>query len=128
MTTTAFQVNAFQTNAFQIAGEPPPIIVIDTHDGDHVKRRKKKFNEEIQRLAKNREGIIAAYERIVEGRPEEAKELVEGFEVKQKKKANKVKVNLPKIDFDRFIKDLDRVERLWELYLEIEDEDLLVLL
>lgn len=123
---TAFQPNAFQNNAFQIA--ETPIIVIDTHDGDYVKKRKKRFDEEIQRLAKNRDGIIAAYERIVEGKPEEAKELVAGFEVKEKKSASKAQVIAPKIDFDKFIKDLDRVERLWELYLEIEDEDLLVLL
>lgn len=123
---TAFQPNAFQNNAFQIA--ETPIIVIDTHDGDYVKKRKKRFDQEIQRLAKNRDGIIAAYERIVEGKPEEAKELVAGFEVKEKKSASKTQVIAPKIDFDKFIKDLDRVERLWELYLEIEDEDLLVLL
>lgn len=123
---TAFQPNAFQNNAFQIA--ETPIIVIDTHDGDYVKKRKKRFDKEIQRLAKNRDGIIAAYERIVEGKPEEAKELVAGFEVKEKKSASKTQVIAPKIDFDKFIKDLDRVERLWELYLEIEDEDLLVLL
>lgn len=126
-TQTAFQINAFQNNAFQIAGAPP-IVVIDTHDGDYIKKRKKKFDEEIQRLAKNRNQIIAAYERIIEGKAEEAKELTAGFEVIEKKSKSKTQVLVPKIDFDRFVKDLDRVERLWQLYLEIEDEDLLVLL
>ena len=125
---TAFQSNAFQTNAFQIGGEPPPIIIIDTHDGDYIKRRKKLFDEEIQRVARNRDKIIAAYERIVEGKPDEAEELMAGFEVIDKETKNKVQVFGPKIDFDRFVKDLDRVERLWELYLEMEDEDLMVLL
>ena len=125
--TTAFQSNAFQNNAFQIVGEPP-IIVIDTHDGDYHKRRKKLFDDENQRVTRKREDIIAAYERIVEGKPDEAQELVEGFEVKDKKIASKAQVLGPKIDFDRFMKDLDRVERLWELYLEMEDEDLMVLL
>lgn len=126
---TAFQIDAFQNNAFQIGGEPPPpIIVIDTHDGDYHKRRKKLFDDENQRVTRKREDIIAAYERIVEGKPDEAKELVEGFEVKDKKRASKAQVLGPKIDFDRFMKDLDRVERLWELYLEIEDEDFLILL
>jgi len=125
-TITAFQVNAFQNNVFQI-GEAP-IIVIDTHDGDYIKKRKKLFDEEIQRVARNREKIIAAYERIVEGKPEEAEELVAGFEVKAKTSKSKKEVLRPRVDFDKFVKDLDRVERLWNLYLEIEDEDLLVLL
>ena len=108
---------------------PAPIIVVDdTHDGDYIKKRKKLFDEEIQRVARRREDIIAAYERIVEGKPEIAKELVAGFEAKPKNKDNKNQVLRPRIDFDKFAKDLDRVERLWNLYLEIEDEDLLVLL
>jgi hypothetical protein len=127
--TTAFQSNAFQNNAFQVdGGPPPPIVVIDTHDGDYHKRRKKLFDDENQRVTRKREDIIAAYERIVEGKPDEAQELVEGFEVKDKKRASKAQALGPKIDFDRFMKDLDRVERLWELYLEIEDEDFLILL
>ena len=108
---------------------PPPIIVIDdTHDGDYIKKRQKLFDEEIQRVARKRQDIVAAYERIVEGKPEVAKELVFGFEVKVKNKNNKQQKTMPSIDFDKFIKDLDRVERLWNEYLEIEDEDLLVLL
>ena len=108
---------------------PQPIIIgDDTHDGDYIKRRKKLFDEEIQRVARRREDIIAAYERIVEGKPEIAKELVSGFEVKAKTSKSKKEVLRQRVDFDKFVKDLDRVERLWNLYLEIEDEDLLVLL
>lgn len=108
---------------------PAPIVIVDdTHDGDYIKRRKKLFDEEIQRVARRREDIIAAYERIVEGKPEIAKELVADFEIKPKKSKNKEAVLRPNIDFDKFTKDLARVERLWNLYLEIEDEDLLVLL
>jgi len=108
---------------------PAPIVIVDdTHDGDYIKRRKKLFDEEIQRVARRREDIIAAYERIVEGKPEIAKKLVADFEIKPKKSKNKEAVLRPKIDFDKFTKDLARVERLWNLYLEIEDEDLLVLL
>ena len=108
---------------------PQPIIIgDDTHDGDYIKRRKKLFDEEIQRVARRREDIIAAYERIVEGKPEIAKELVAGFEVKAKTSKSKKEVLRQRVDFDKFVKDLDRVERLWNLYLEIEDEDLLVLL
>jgi hypothetical protein len=128
MAQTAFQSNAFQTNAFQISGAPPPIVIDDTHDGDYHKRLKDRFDEENQRVKRKREDIIAAYERIVEGKPDVAKELVEGFEVKTKQRGSKGKDLLPRIDFDKFMKDLDRVEELWSQYLEMEDEDLMVLL
>jgi len=109
-------------------GASSGLLFEDGHDGDYHKRRKKLFDDENQRVTRKREDIIAAYERIVEGKPDEAQELVEGFEVKDKKKASKAQALSPKIDFDRFMKNLDRVERLWELYLEIEDEDFLILL
>ena len=76
------------------------------------------------------QNCIEAIARILSygAKPEVAKELVSGFEVKTKNKNNKQQKTIPNIDFDKFIKDLDRVERLWNEYLEIEDEDLLVLL
>jgi len=110
------------------AGASSGLLFEDGHDGDYHKRRKKLFDDENQRITRKREDIIAAYERIVEGKPDETKELVKVFEVKDKKRASKTQAFGPKIDFDRFMKDLDRVERLWELYLEMEDEDLMVLL
>jgi len=108
---------------------PAPIIIVDdTHDGDYHKKLKELFDKENQRVKHKREDIIAAYERIVEGKPELAKELTDGFEVKSKSKYNKDQVMTPRIDFDKFIKDLNRVEQLWNQYLEMEDEDLMVLL
>jgi len=107
---------------------PAPIIIVDdTHDGDYHKKLKKRFDEENQRLKRKRDDVIAAYERIVEGKPDLAKELTAGFEIKAKssKKADK---SLPNIDFDKLINNLDRTERLWNEYLEMEDEDLMVLL
>jgi hypothetical protein len=107
---------------------PAPIIIVDdTHDGDYHKKLKKQFDKENQRLKRKRDDVIAAYERIVEGKPDLAKELTAGFEVKAKSSKVTAK-SLPSIDFDKFIKDLDRVERLWGEYLEMEDEDLMVLL
>ena len=107
---------------------PAPIIIVDdTHDGDYHKKLKKQFDKENQRLKRKRDDVIAAYERIVEGKPDLAKELTAGFEIKAKssKKADK---SLPNIDFDKLINDLDRTEQLWNEYLEMEDEDLMVLL
>jgi len=108
---------------------PAPIIIVDdTHDGDYHKKLKELFDKENQRDKRKRADIIAAYERIVEGKPELAKELTAGFEIKSKSKYNKDKVMTHRIDFDKFIKDLNRVEQLWNQYLEMEDEDLMVLL
>ena len=107
---------------------PAPIIVVDdTHDGDYHKKLKKRFDKENQRLKRKRDDVIAAYERIVEGKPELAKELTAGFEVKAKSSKSSGK-SLPSIDFDKLINDLDRTEQLWNEYLEMEDEDLMVLL
>lgn len=107
---------------------PAPIIVVDdTHDGDYHKKLKKRFDKENQRLKRKRDDVIAAYERIVEGKPDLAKELTVGFEVKAKSSKESGK-SLPIIDFDKLINDLDRTEQLWNEYLEMEDEDLMVLL
>jgi hypothetical protein len=107
---------------------PAPIIVVDdTHDGDYHKKLKKRFDKENQRLKRKRDDVIAAYERIVEGKPDLAKELTDGFEVKAKSSKKSVK-SLPNIDFDKLINDLDRTEQIWNEYLEMEDEDLMVLL
>jgi uncharacterized protein YPO0396 len=103
------------------------ILLDDTHDGDYHKKLQEKFDKENQRLKQKREDIIAAYERIVEGKPALAKELTAGFEVIGKSSKNADK-SLLSVDFDKLINDLDRTERLWNEYLEMEDEDLMVLL
>ena len=107
---------------------PPIIITDDTHDGDYHKKLKERFDEEKQRLEQRRKDIIAAYERIVEGKPDLAKELTAGFEITDKQIESKGPVFVSNIDFDRLINDLDRTQKLWDEYLEMEDEDLMVLL
>ena len=108
---------------------PAPIIIVDdTHDGDYHTKLKKRFDKENQRLKRKRDDVIAAYERIVEGKPDLAKELTAGFEVIDKKIESKGPVFVSNIDFDRLINDLDRTQKLWDEYLEMEDEDLMVLL
>ena len=94
---------------------------------NYHKKLKKRFDKENQRLKRKRDDVIAAYERIVEGKPDLAKELTAGFEVKAKSSKRSGK-SLPIIDFDKLINDLDRTEQLWNEYLEMEDEDLMVLL
>jgi len=105
---------------------PAPIIIVDdTHDGDYHKKLKKRFNKEDQRLKQKRRDIVAAYERIVEGKPDIADEIAKPFIVTDLKKTENGK---PKIDYDRMFADLNRIERIWAEYLEMDDEDMLVLL
>ncbi|MSQ98126.1 MAG: hypothetical protein EXR85_02340 [Xanthomonadales bacterium] len=95
-----------------------PIIVVDTHDGERVKKRWAKEKADKKR---RREEIVYAFERIVEGRPEIAQEIAAPF---LEKRAS----NLPAIDFDKMIRDVNRVERIWNLHLELDDEEVMLLL
>jgi hypothetical protein len=35
---------------------------------------------------------------------------------------------LPAIDYDKMLDDLDRVERIWNLHIELDDEEVMILL
>ena len=79
----------------------------------------------VAKTKKRRSDVILAYERIVEGRPDLAKEITKGFEIATVGPQN---VPVITVDFDKLINDLARVELLWNEYLEMEDEDVMVLL
>lgn len=94
------------------------IVEFDTHDGDYLK---KKFAKEAADAARRKAEIVYAFERIVEGRPEAAAEIAEPFmEIRA--------ATLPAIDYDRMLADLDRVQRIRDLHLELDDEDVLALI
>jgi hypothetical protein len=122
-----FQQNAFQQDAFQIN---LPLIITDFHDGDY----KKKFDEEKRKASKKKQDIIDAYDYLVEGKSLTAQEIVKPFVKKLKQPEKQTNTNQDvfleskKIDFNKMLKDLDKVEELWDLYLEMDDEDVLVLL
>jgi hypothetical protein len=94
------------------------IVEVDTHDGDYLK---KKFAKEVADAARRKAEIVYAFERIVEGRPEAAAEIAEPF---METRA----ATLPAIDYDRMLADLDRVQRIRDLHLELDDEDVLALI
>ena len=100
---------------------PQPIIVIDdTHDG---RRFKEQLERERKLRAKKKQAILDAFERIVEGRPEIAEEIAAPYVVtRSKAKA------APTINYDALFADLDRVQRIWDTHLEMDDEDVLTLL
>jgi hypothetical protein len=100
---------------------PPPIVIIDdTHDG-------RRFKEQLERdrklRAKKKQAILDAFERIVEGRPEIAEEIAAPYVVTRPKAKS-----APTINYDALFSDLDRVQRIWDTHLEMDDEDVLTLL
>ena len=88
------------------------------HDGVYLK---KKFAKEVADAARRKDEIVYAFERIVEGRPEAAAEIAEPF---METRA----ATLPAIDYDRMLADLDRVQRIRDLHIELDDEDVLALI
>jgi hypothetical protein len=94
-----------------------PLIDVG-HDGDYLK---KKFAKEVDDAARRKAEIVYAFERIVEGRPDVAEEIAAPF---METRA----ATLPAIDYDRLLADLDRVQRIWDLHLELDDEDVLALI
>jgi len=103
---------------------PPPIVIIDdTHDG---RRFKEQLERERKLRAKKKQAILDAFERIVEGRPEVAEEIAAPYVV-IKPKAKSAPTG-PTINYDALFADLDRVQRIWDTHLEMDDEDVLTLL
>jgi len=122
----AFQVDAFQNNAFQAS--QIQIIPADMHDGKfhQDKRLKKRFDEDTEKARLRKAQIIQAYEHLVEGRPELVQEITEAVMGEDAKPA--LPNSAPAIDFDKLLANLDRAEQLWAAYLELDDEEVLLLI
>jgi hypothetical protein len=101
-------------------GQQPVIIIDDTHDG---RRFKEQLERERKLRDKKKQAILDAFERIVEGRPEIAEEIAAPFIVPPKAKSAVLAIN-----YDALFADLDRVQRIWDTHLELDDEDVLTLL
>jgi hypothetical protein len=117
----AFQSNAFQNNAFQTI--VTPIVIFDMHDGG-PKKRKREADKKKQR----RDEIIALFEQIVEGKPSVARQIAEPY-IKEATINNSKPINLKNnIDFDALIANLDKVQQIYEVYIELDDDEVLALL
>lgn len=103
-----------------IVYSPTPFIVIDTHDGEY---HKKKFNDAKAKDKRKKADIIQAYERLVEGKPDVAEEIVAPYI----KPPNNKRLE-PFINYDKLIADVDRADRLWQAYIDMDDEEVLMLL
>ena len=119
--TVALSGNSATGDVGTVTVAPQPVIVIDdTHDG---KRFKDQLKRERKLREKKRQAILDAFERIVEGRPEVAEEIAAPFIVPPKAKSAVLAIN-----YDALFADLDRVQRIWDTHLEMDDEDVLTLL
>lgn len=98
-----------------------PIVDFDTHDGDRQRRRFARDRDERKRRRKD---IIEAFEVLVEGKAPIVEEIVEEFTVAKAKAS----VERPRIDYDKLLRDIDMVERLWNAYIDMDDEEILLLL
>jgi hypothetical protein len=111
-------------NATLTQGGIVPIVIEDTHDGDRVRKR---FEKERRDRDRRKKQIIEAYEYLIEGKVPAAQEIIEQF-VESEEKPGTVAIEQQYINFDKFLNDLNAVERLWQLYLAMDDEDVLALL
>lgn len=122
--TVALSGNSASGQVGDVTFIPQPILLIDdTHDG-------RRFKEQLERdkklRKKQKQQILDAFERIVEGRPEIAEEIAAPYVV-EKSKIKAAPIG-PTINFDALFADLDRVQRIWGTHLEMDDEDVLTLL
>ena len=104
---------------------PPPIIIeIDTHDGGKRKKAEEEYRKkEAAKSKARRDEVLALFERIVEGKPELAEEIAEPFVITQ------ATIQAPAvINYDAMLASFDKVEQIYNAYLEMDDEDVLLLI
>ena len=102
---------------------PMPVIIIDdTHDPGPDKL-KKQLKREQEKNKKRRDEIVAAYERIVEGKiPEEIiAPYVETFATIATKQ------NVTLTDIEKMLLNLDKMQLIWNDHIESDDEEILLL-
>jgi hypothetical protein len=102
---------------------PQPIIVDDTHDGDYLPR---KFKRERDERRKRKRDIINAYEVLVEGKSPVIEELIAQYADPEPKQAKATAA--PRLDIDKIMQSADAIERLWNAYIDMDDEEILLLL
>ncbi len=106
----------------QSQGEPPPPIVV-RETGDSKRKRRQRDREEIEERERKRRQLVAAYEHLVEGKPLVAEQIVEEFKVEAKGETLEARV-----DFDRLLDNIEAAQRLYDAWIDMDDEDVLILL
>jgi hypothetical protein len=118
---SAFAALPFAAIPFVII--PPIIIEIDTHDGGKRKKQEEEHRKaEAAKAKARRDEVIALFEQIVEGKPRIAEEIAEPFVIEATAQTPAV------INYDAMLADLDRVNRIYNEHIEMDDEDVIALL
>ena len=115
-------VYSYSGNNANLVFSATPIVVIDTHDGDQKRRRK--FDDDTDARKRRRAQIQDAYETLLEDRPQVVEAIVAPFT----KPAVKASTAVPSLDWDALLNDLDAAEKIYAAYLEMDDEEVLLLL
>ena len=102
---------------------PVPVIYLDDRHDPGPDKLKKQLKREQEKNKKRRDEIVAAYERIVEGKiPEEIiAPYVETFATIATKQ------NVTLTDIDKMVSNLDKMQLIWDEYIESDDEEILLL-
>jgi hypothetical protein len=126
-----FGFGSFAEFAFADIGvttAPTPIVVIDTHDGDHKKKRR--FKAEVEARERRKAELIDIYEQLVEGRPAIVHKLIEEFiespAIDDKSYAGASIAQ--SINYDKLLDSLHTIEALYKEFQEMDDEEVLLLL
>ena len=106
-------------NASLLYSGTPIIVDFDTHDGDKHRKRIRKVRDEREL---RREQVITAYKTLLEARPQEAAEIVAEYATPA------TTLRAPSVDFDALLADLDAAERLYQAYIDLDDEEWLLLI
>jgi len=101
----------------------PVIVEMDMHDGGKRKKEEEEHRRaEAAKAKARRDEVLALFEQIVEGKPRIAEEISEPFVIEATAKAPAV------INYDAMLADLDRVNRIYNEHIEMDDEDVIALL
>jgi len=101
----------------------PVIVEMDMHDGGKRKKEEDAYlKTEADKAKARRNEVLALFEQIVEGKPKIAEEIAEPFVIEATSVAPAV------INYDAMLADLDRVNRIYNEHIEMDDEDVLALI
>ena len=101
----------------------PVIVEMDMHDGGKRKKEEEEHRKQEAAKAKaRRDEVLALFEQIVEGKPRIAEEIAEPFVIEAAAQTPAV------INYDAMLADLDRVNRIYNEHIEMDDEDVLSLI
>ena len=102
----------------------PVIVEMDMHDGGKRKKEEDAYRKaEADKAKARRDEVLALFEQIVEGKPKIAEEIAEPFVLIE------ATIEAPAvIDYEAMLADIARVEQIYSAYIDMDDEDVLILL